>query len=181
MLWPYLDYNPSRRYGDRRIALMSMFIVIGIIVISSFMGTPGFLVRTAAQIEVGHRFLPGEQAGPVRSIPYDQLLIGTWSTQSVELVPDNAPELQKIMKELAAEVAAVKAVDVVEGKEVRYTNFRAELRIEPAQGVAGEPTVKHITLVVRWDEEPIDIVRQEPGFFLDTYVHRDSNYAATAE
>lgn len=181
MLWPYLDYNPSRRYGDRRIAIASMFVVIGILLVSSYMGTPGFLVTTAPQIEIGHRFLPGEQAGPVRSIPFDELLPGTWSTQSVELVPDNAPELQQVMKELEHEVAAVPPVQVIEGKEVRYTNLRAELRISVAQGTADMPTVKQVVLVVRWEEEPMDIVRQEPGFFVDTFVHRDSNYAAHAE
>lgn len=181
MLWPYLDYNPSRRYGDRRIAIASMFVVIGILLVSSYMGTPGFLVTTAPQIEIGHRFLPGEQAGPVRSIPFDELLPGTWSTQSVELVPDNAPELQQVMKELEHEVAAVPPVQVIEGKEVRYTNLRAELRISVAQGTADVPTVKQVVLVVRWEEEPMDIVRQEPGFFVDTFVHRDSNYAAHAE
>ena len=181
ILWPYLDYNPSRRYGDRRIAIAAMFVVIGIMVVSSYMGTPGFLVSTAAQIEIGHHFLPGEQAGPVRSIPFDELLPGTWSTQGVELVPDNAPELQKVMAELAHEVAAVPPVAVIEGKEVRYTNLRAELRISVAQGTADAPTVKQVVLVVRWDEEPMDIVRQEPGFFVDTFVHRDSNYAAHAE
>lgn len=181
MLWPYLDYNPSRRYGDRRIAIAAMFVVIGILLVSSYMGTPGFLVTTAPQIEIGHRFMPGEQAGPVRSIPFDELLPGTWSTQGVELVPDNAPELQQVMKELEHEVAAVPPVQVIEGKEVRYTNLRAELRISVAQGTADAPTVKQVVLVVRWDEEPMDIVRQEPGFFVDTFVHRDSNYAAHAE
>ncbi|MBI5563365.1 MAG: cytochrome bc complex cytochrome b subunit [Chloroflexi bacterium] len=181
MLWPYLDYNPSRRYGDRRIAIAAMFVVIGLLLVSSYMGTPGFLVTTAPQIEIGHHFLPGEQAGPVRSIPFDELLPGTWSTQSVELVPDNAPELQRVMKELEHEVAAVPPVEVVEGKEVRYTNLRAELRISVAQGTEDEPTVKQVVLVVRWDEEPTDIVRQEPGFFVDTFVHRDSNYSAHAE
>ncbi len=67
LLWPYLDYNPSRRYGDRRIALAAMFVIIGILVVSSYMGTPGFAVTTAPQIEIGYEYMPGEKVGPIRS------------------------------------------------------------------------------------------------------------------
>ena len=94
LLWPYLDYNPSRRYGDRRIALAAMFVVIAIMVISSYMGTPGFAVTTAPQIEIGHEFMPGEQVGPIRAIPFDQMLVGTWRTDELESIPDDAPQLR---------------------------------------------------------------------------------------
>jgi len=57
LLWPYIDYNPSRRYGDRRIALAAMFIIIGVLVVSSYMGTPGFAVTTAPQIEIGYEYM----------------------------------------------------------------------------------------------------------------------------
>jgi len=69
MFWPYLDYNPSRRYGDRKIAIGAMFLVIGALVVSSFMGTPGFAVVTAPQIEVGFNFMPGEKARPASFDP----------------------------------------------------------------------------------------------------------------
>ncbi len=143
MLWPYMDYNPSRRYGDRRLALAAMFAIIGIFVISSYMGTPGFMVSTAPQIEIAFEYMPGEQAGPIRSIPFDQMLVGTWSTSEEKGgVPDNAPALQAVMEELAASVAAVPPVQVLNGQEVRYTNMYAELKIEEAQGLPGEPTLK---------------------------------------
>jgi ubiquinol-cytochrome c reductase cytochrome b subunit len=179
MLWPYMDYNPSRRYGDRRIALAAMFGIIGIIVISSYMGTPGFAVTTAPQIEISHEYMPGEQAGPIRSLPFDQMLVGTWSTQEERGgVPDNAPALQMVMEELAASVAAVPPVQVLNDQEVRYTNMFAELRIEEAQGLPGEPTLKQLTLAIHWDEQPIDPTNGQPGFFTYTFVSRDSLYSS---
>lgn len=181
MLWPYLDYNPSRRYGDRRIALMAMFGVIGLLVISSYMGTPGFSVVTAPQIEIGFEFMPDEKPGPIRSIPFDQMLVGTWRTDQLDAIPDNAPELQKVMHDLADSVKAVPPVQIVNNNEVRYTNMYAELQIENVQGTAEQPTVKHLVLVIHWAEEPKDPVRQLPGFYTDTFVHKDSNYAASAE
>ncbi|MFN8596612.1 MAG: cytochrome bc complex cytochrome b subunit [Anaerolineae bacterium] len=176
MLWPYLDYNPSRRYGDRRLALMAMFVVIGIIVISSYMGTPGFGVVTAPQIEVGQSVLPGEQAGPVRSLPFDQLKIGTWSTEDPGLIPDDAPKLRRVMEEMDQEIKSLTA-----NQQSTYSNMRAQLNIEVAQGTPENPTVKHITLVVRWDQEPIDQGRQQPGYFVDTFVHKDSKYSVGGE
>ncbi len=182
LLWPYLDYNPSRRYGDRRIALAAMFGVIGILVISSYMGTPGFAVTTAPQIEIGFEFMPGEKPGPIRSVPFDQMLAGDWSTKNENGgVPDNAPELQKVMKDLTDAIAASPTVQMVEGKPVYYNNMYAELKIEDAQGLAGSPTLKHLTLVVHWDGEPTDPVHNQPGYFVDTFVHKDSDYAAGGE
>jgi quinol-cytochrome oxidoreductase complex cytochrome b subunit len=180
ILWPYLDYNPSRRYGDRRLALMSMFAVIGIMVVSSYMGTPGFAVVTAPQIELGFEYMPSEKVGPIRKIPFDQMLVGTWSTQNLAAIPDNAPELQAVMKHLAEEIAAVPAVQVVEGKEVRYDDMYGELIIADAQhGADGRPILKKLTLAIHWSEQPFDAVRQEPGYFVDTYVHVDSDYEKT--
>ena len=144
-------------------------------VVSSFMGTPGFAVVTAPQIEVSFNFMPGEKPGPIRSIPFDQMLPGTWSTQDVGAIPDNAPELQKIMQELKTDVdpAHVPPVQVINGQEVRYSNMYAVVRIEVAQGTPDNPTLKHLTLEIHWDEQPTDPVRQEPGYFTDTFVHKD--------
>jgi len=178
LLWPYLDYNPSRRYGDRRLALAAMFVVIAIMVISSYMGTPGFAVTTAPQIEIGHEFMPGEQVGPVRAIPFDQMLEGTWSTQDLEAIPDDAPQLRHIMEELAATIAAVPPVQVINDKTVLYSNMFGELTISVAQTRDGEPVLKELILGIHWDEEPIDPVTGQPGYFVYTYVSSDSNYAA---
>ncbi len=178
MFWPYLDYNPSRRYGDRKIAIGAMFLVIGAMVLSSFMGTPGFAVVTAPQIEISFNFMPGEKPGPIRSIPFDQLLPGTWSTDNLDAIPDNAPELQRVMKDLRRDLLAVPPVQVLNGVEVRYTKLYAEVQIENFQGPPGQVTTRHIVLAIHWDEQPFDTVKQQPGYFIDTVVHRDSKYTA---
>jgi hypothetical protein len=162
---------------------MAMFVIIGIMVISSFMGTPGFAVVTAPQIEVSFNFMPGEKPGPIRSIPFDQMLPGAWTTQDVGSIPDNVPELQKVMQELKSEVdpTHVPPVQVINGQEVRYSNMYAVLRIENAQGTSDAPTLKHLILEIHWDEQPTDPVRQEPGYFTDTFVHKEANYVAGGE
>jgi ubiquinol-cytochrome c reductase cytochrome b subunit len=181
LFWPYIDYNPSRRYGDRKIALMAMMVTIGILVVSSYMGTPGFSVVTAPQIEVGFNMLPPEKPGPIRSIPFDQLLVGTWSTQALSAIPDNAPELQAVMREVKNEIDSLPKTILVNNQPVNYFNMYAELTIEVMQGTPDNPTLKHIVLAVHWDGEPIDLVRNQPGYFTDTFVHKDSQYTASGE
>ncbi len=178
MFWAYIDYNPSRRYGDRRIALAAMFVTIAILIISSYMGTPGFAVVTAPQIEIGYEYMPGEKVGPIRAIPFDQMLVGDWSTQNLEAIPDNAPQLQAVMEDLAASVAAVPPVQIINGQEVRYTNMYGELKISDAQTNKDGPTLKELILGIHWDEQPTDPVTGLPGYFLFTYVNVDSLYSS---
>ena len=181
LLWPYIDYNPSRRYGDRKLALMAMVMVIGFLVVSSYMGTPGYGVVTAPQIEVGFNALPPEKPGPIRSLPFDQLLVGTWDTYSLSSIPDNAPQLKAVMTDIKNEIDAEPKSIISNGVQVDYASMHAELTVEVMQSDASGPTLKHLTLVVHWDGEPIDPVRGQPGYYLDTFVHKDSNYVAGGE
>lgn len=181
LLWPYIDYNPSRRYGDRKLALMAMVMVIGFLVVSSYMGTPGYGVVTAPQIEVGFNALPPEKPGPIRSLPFDQLMVGTWDTYSLSSIPDNAPQLKAVMTDIKNEIDAEPKSIVSNGVQVNYASMHAELTVEVMQSDASGPTLKHLTLVVHWDGEPIDPVRGQPGYYLDTFVHKDSNYVAGGE
>jgi len=56
-----------------------------------------------------------------------------------------------------------------------------ELTISDAQRVNGEPTLKELMLGIHWDEEPIDPVNGQPGYFVYTYVSADSNYSSGGE
>jgi hypothetical protein len=181
LLWPYFDYNPSRRYGDRRIALAAMFVVIGLLIVSSYMGTPGFAVVTAPQIEIGYEYMPAEKVGPIRAIPFDQMKVGTWSTKDLQSIPDDAPQLKQVMEDLAASVAAVPPVQTINGEQIHYTNMFGEVAISDAQTANGETTLKQLVLGVHWDEQPTDPTNGQPGYFVYTYVSADSTYSSGGE
>jgi hypothetical protein len=106
------------------------------------------------------------------------MIVGTWSTQDVEGIPDDAPQLQQVMEELAGSVAAVPPQQVINEQTVTYTNMYAELTVSDAQLTGGEPTLKELILGIHWDEEPIDPVNGQPGYFVYTYVSVDSNYSS---
>jgi hypothetical protein len=104
--------------------------------------------------------------------------VGSWRTDELDSIPDDAPELQRVMEELAAAVAAVPPSQIINEQEVFYTNMWAELTISDAQTTNGEPSLRELILGIHWDEEPIDPVNGQPGYFVYTYVSINSNYSA---
>jgi ubiquinol-cytochrome c reductase cytochrome b subunit len=161
---PYIDFNPSRIYKDRKIALSLGLIVAGIVVVLTFVGTPSYGLKTAPPDEVGFFLMPPEQAGPIRSMPFGQLIAGEYDTsKTVEVA--NAPELSKALKDLKNEVD--KHQDLVGGKGV--------LVIQDWQNDTQGVSLKKVTLRILWDKMPV--VNGVPQPYENTvYVHRDSNY-----
>lgn len=81
-LVPYIDYNPSRRGKDRRIALAVGFIVAALMVVLSYMGLPLYAVESPPAEEVVQEFMPEEGVGPIREIPWSELEPGIYSTET---------------------------------------------------------------------------------------------------
>jgi len=84
---PYLDVTPSRRYAHRRVMLTLAMLTISIMTILSYMGLPEFAVSTAAETEILHHltFEPAHShVGIARTIPYDQLVPGAYTTAQFE-------------------------------------------------------------------------------------------------
>lgn len=122
--YPYIDVGKSRRYAHRRLGLsLSMLAVAGFVILS-WMGSPEYGVDTSGDQEIAQELAPMEGVGPVRSIPVDQLVAGTYHTAAMEdaaaaasltsqfeaegrdmsmftisAVPEDAPELLAVMEE----------------------------------------------------------------------------------
>ena len=157
---PYIDFNPSRLYKDRRIALALGFITAAVLVVLTYMGTPAFGVKAPASDEVGFNFIPPEHPGPIRSLPFEQLVVGQYdTTQSTEVA--NAPQLGKVLRELKAEIAKHPA-ELPEGHGV--------LVIEDWQTDASGISLKKVTLRILWKDaiQPYENT---------VYIHRDSDYS----
>jgi ubiquinol-cytochrome c reductase cytochrome b subunit len=162
---PYLDRNPSRRYRDRKLALGIGIVSAIALVWLSLGGTPagdpitGFGAVTAdVATEIGQTLIPQEGVGPVRALPYDQLAVGTYDLQTVDMasVSAQAPQLAGVLDQLQNLLAA-------EAEELPGGN--GILIIEPWQ-----QNLKKVTLRVTWEAMP-------QAFSKSTYIHADSNYA----
>jgi hypothetical protein len=111
---PYLDFNPSRRAADRRVAIISGIVAGTIMIILSWMGTPEYAVKAAPAVEVVQALIPEEGAGMVREMGYAHLPVGKYVTD-INLVPEDQraglqteypadPEFQKLLDQFKEEV-----------------------------------------------------------------------------
>ncbi|NDJ55088.1 MAG: cytochrome bc complex cytochrome b subunit [Chloroflexi bacterium] len=72
MIMPYIDVGPVRHYGRRRFAISLSMLFITFIAVTSWMGTPAFLVQTSLDQEVFHEMAPIEKIGYAHQVPYEQ-------------------------------------------------------------------------------------------------------------
>ncbi len=99
---PYLDQNPSRRFKDRRVAIISGIVAGVVMIILSWMGTPQYAVQGAPAVEIVQELMPEEGAGLVREIGYAHMPLGTFDTRE-ELHSDD-PKFNEVLEEFHASV-----------------------------------------------------------------------------
>ena len=82
--WPYLDNTPSRRFADRRFALIVCFSFMSIFTVLSYMGTAEYGVNTTADQEIFY-YMAHEPAhnrmGIILPVPFEQLPAGFYTTR----------------------------------------------------------------------------------------------------
>jgi len=75
-LIPWLDKNPYRLASRRRLAVAMGALTVMVMVILSYMGTPSYGIETPPAQEILARYAPQTHPGPVRELPFDQLVAG---------------------------------------------------------------------------------------------------------
>ena len=89
MAIPYLDYNPSRRGKDRKVAIVAGIVAGAVMIIWSWMGTPEYAVEGAPSVEIVQDVMPEEGSGLSREIGYKHLPLGVWRTDEEYDVHDH--------------------------------------------------------------------------------------------
>ncbi|MEL7235374.1 MAG: hypothetical protein AAGK74_12815 [Chloroflexota bacterium] len=82
-IMPYIDATPSRRFADRRFALSVSYVLLSALVVFTYWGLPTVGVATSGDIEVLAEMIPGEHAGVLRPIDFDQLQPGFYTTEEL--------------------------------------------------------------------------------------------------
>jgi quinol-cytochrome oxidoreductase complex cytochrome b subunit len=144
MVMPYFDVGPFRNYGKRRIAISLSFLFIAVIVVLSWMGTPAFLVQTSRDQEIFYELAPAEQVGLVRAVPYEELLIGSYSVDDYQTTVPRSSGLYRVMREYARLVNEARNIPASEGG---LPNAEAFLVVEQLQ-----PDLKGVFLRITWDD-----------------------------
>lgn len=165
LLMPYFDVGPLRYYHKRRVAISMSLIFITFVVVSSWMGTPAFLVQTSLDQEIFFELAPAEKVGLVRAVPYEELVLGDYSVDGDwrRQIPRSS-ELWQVMRRYEREVEHARQVSPELGG---LPGAEAFLVITQMQ-----PDLKAVTLRITWDDP------NNPGERLSSEqlvpVHRDS-------
>lgn len=83
LAYPYIDVGKSRRYAHRRLGLSLAMLAVAGFVILSWMGSPEYGVDTSGDQEIAQKLAPMEGVGPLRSVPVDQLVAGSYHTAAM--------------------------------------------------------------------------------------------------
>lgn len=97
MVWPYVDTAPSRRYADRRVALVLIFLTMSGMTVLSYMGLAEYGVESSADDEILFELLhepAHNKMGIVLPIPYDELAPGMYTTCEFTDCPQVSDELR---------------------------------------------------------------------------------------
>jgi ubiquinol-cytochrome c reductase cytochrome b subunit len=161
MAIPYLDFNPSRRARDRRVAIVSGIVAGVVMIILSWMGTPDYAVKAAAPVEVVQEIMPEEGAGLVREIGYAHIPVGVWRTDMMYVEEAQDHEFAHLMEEFRA------GVDYYERTDPDFNDAYAELIVTQDQ-----PQLKRLHWRVHW----FDAQGLEGIFERSFWLHEDSLY-----
>lgn len=156
---PYLDFNPSRRARDRRVAIVSGIVAGVVMIILSWMGTPYYGVAGAPAVEIVQAVMPEEGAGLVREIGYQHLPIGAFSTADPLDYEDH--EFLHLMQEFA------KGVGHYEEHDRDFNRAVGLLTITQDQ-----PQLKKLNWEVFW----FNAQGQEEYYTRAFWLHEDSLY-----
>ncbi len=161
---PYIDRNPSRLAKNRPIAIFLGLVSVIVLLMLSYMGTPGWGIAAPPQAEIFQSFIPEEgvgifvtSPGPVRELGYDSLPIGVYDVDEF-VVPENPTRFEQILADFKAQTLEAFG----EGTQV-------EMIIEPWQ-----QDLKRVTMRIDWEDpakKPEDTVAEKVA-----YIHREAKH-----
>ena len=154
----WIEVGPSRRYADRRVGWSVACIVVALLAITSFLGTPNYLVSSSPDQEVVAELLPQTEPGPLRRSDWADLTVGEYRSSDANSDGLN-PTIQRLLRLYDREL--------VRASEEGLQGAQGFMVIEDWQ--AG---LKKITFRINWTNED-----GSPGTFSQTaYLHELSNY-----
>ena len=159
MAIPYLDYNPSRRGKDRKVAIVAGVVAGTVMIILSWMGTPEYAVQGAPSVEIVQDIMPEEGSGISREIGYKHLPLGVWRTDEEYDVHDH--EFNELLHEFVA------VVDFYRRQDPDFNAPVGQVTITQDQ-----PGLKKLKWEINWFDAQGETGEYEKSFWL----HEDSIY-----
>ncbi|MFN4293224.1 MAG: cytochrome b [Thermoflexales bacterium] len=170
---PYIDPNPSRRYGDRKVMLTFGAIFAAAIIYLSLAGIPtgvpitgfGYVGGDPAS-EVGQAFIPDEGVGPVRLLPYEQYVAGKFPINAQPST--GSAGLDRLIRDIHNDMEARKARPDPLGKTLS-ADATGSLEVKEIQA-----NLKQVIITLDYTD-----VNGAPAQFKKyTFLHAQSGYAS---
>ena len=170
-LVPYIDPNPSRRYGDRKVAFGLGAAFTALIVYLSLAGRPlgvpftGFgYVGGDPAVEVGQEFIPDEGEGLVKLTPFDSYVDGTFEINGS---PNTGqPKFDELIREINSNMSNRKVSADPKGL-LLASDAKGAITVAKVQG-----DVRQITLDIDYTDDKGESKKFEKSMFL----HKESGY-----
>jgi quinol-cytochrome oxidoreductase complex cytochrome b subunit len=159
MAIPYLDFNPSRRGRDRRVAIISGIVAGVVMIILSWMGTPYYAVQGAPAVEVVQELMPEEGMGPIREMGFAHVPVGLFDTR--EEIDSGDAEFDEILHEFRH------SIETFDEKDKSFNNAFGTIEVTLIQ-----PSLKQI----RWEIHWLGADGEEENFKRDFFLHETSVY-----
>lgn len=142
---PYIDRNPHRSLYKRPLAVALGVLTVLVLIVLTYMGTPGYGIDTPAATRIVQDLAPEEGTGPLRQVPFEQLQPGIYEvnvTAPVRMCPQldfGCPELEAVFAEFTERInAAAEAGDL--------------------------PNVRALMVIENWQ---VDLIKVTPQIFWD--------------
>ena len=150
-LLPYIDRSPARRWQDRKVMVAIGIVVVIVFAVLTWMGTPAYKAQASPQEEIALEFVPWDREGKIHEIPWDELLDGTYGTETFVA---GAIEYPKHLEEFMVELQEAVEDELPGGVGIlTIRTWQRELR--------------RTELDLTWPEEG-----EEQTFHQRTYIHR---------
>lgn len=145
---PYIDNNPSRLAKNRPIALTLGILGVIALVILTRMGMPSWGIETPPAPRILQDIAPEEGTGPLRTLGYAGVKLGTYDTDTFEL-PENPDEFDLLFARFQNRLKASRLVSPKGVWEVDWL----------------QPTLKRVHMQISWTQvdEQGNIVTDENG------------------
>jgi quinol-cytochrome oxidoreductase complex cytochrome b subunit len=159
---PYIDRNPHRSLWKRPWAVGVGLLVVIVLAVLSYMGTPGYGIESDPATRIVQDLAPEEGVGPLREVPFEQLQPGVYTvnvTEDRNMCPQldyGCPEFEEFFAGYSAMVNAAE-------EEGRLTEPQAVLVIENWQ----QDLVKN-TFRINWTEDD-----EAKSYERTIYIHRE--------
>lgn len=161
---PYIDLNPHRSLVRRPLAVGMGMLVVGALVVLSYMGLPEYGIEQDPATRTVQDLAPMEGPGPIFEIPFEELQPGAYivnETPTSDLCPTldfGCPHLEEVFGSYTEKING----HIEAGKLPETT--QATMVIEDWQ-----QNLRKVTLRITW----VDAEGQNKTYAREVFIHRD--------